>query len=397
VSCGKNNRSVIFEAVDASDVEIINIDVKNGIRCPLDSLFTNNVWFVRLETTNESLIGEVSKVLFADSLIFVVDAEQTKSIFIYDMRGKYISKIAKFGNGHGEYTMIHNVFIDSKNERLVIVDTPQRKMIYFSYRGDFITEESRRFASSNTVILPSGNNVYYCEPNNDFFNNGDNVLVVTNDKKEVIYTACREFHNNYFYYAVLQQLWNYDGQVFFYPNWQDTLFLITDTVAIAQYYINVLPDKMPQPQDIPNLSDVSFADDYLKKYPYFNGQFVEFRDYTLITLAMPRGNSSLHAFYSHRTKKTYIKNFDFYDYLYSFCRNYEMLFASRYKDNTVVVPFWPHNLPDKKFLYQDMPKLIKEFGFNNKTIQKQFLDSLYNNMEDDDNPILFFYEINPAL
>jgi len=50
----------------------------------------------------------------------------------------------------------------------------------------------------------------------------------------------------------------------------------------------------------------------------------------------------------------------------------------------------------KESLYQ-ADSIIKRFGFNNIPLSKSFLDSLYNGMREDDNPILFIYELNPNL
>jgi hypothetical protein len=67
LSCCKPNNP---NSTDTSVIEEIKIDAKEGIIYPLDSLFSGKVWFVKLETKNDNLIGEVSNIFFDDDLIF---------------------------------------------------------------------------------------------------------------------------------------------------------------------------------------------------------------------------------------------------------------------------------------------------------------------------------------
>jgi len=393
-SCKPGGKRV---SMNHSEIEDIKIDLKNGIIYPLDSLFSSSgqVDFVKLETTDDNLIGGVSDIFFDDSLIFVVDANKTKSIFMFDMTGKYLSKIANYGNGPGEYTTMYNVFLSKNKKEIVVIDTPQHKQIHYAYSGKFLAEE-RMPPSINCIFLESGNKAYYIGNNsNPPLNTSDNnnVLVVTNENNKIIYTACTEFENENFGLNEPKDFWKYDNEVFFYPNFQDTLFLITDTVAIAKYYIDILPHKMPHPGDINNITTDEFLEKYLNRYVHFGCEFVELKDVTYLELDgdVEYGYRIL---YSHKTKKTYLcSSGSEINSIYHFFTTP----IARYEDNTVVTSVFPYRLIEGKKHMYDVPKLIENFGFHMIETDKNYLDSLYHDLNEEDNPVLFFYELNTNL
>jgi len=84
----KKHRKNIFNVeniksfvLDASEIEEIDI-TNNSSTLIADSIFSTDVDFVRLENTSECIIGHIDNVLFADSLIIVVDKRITKAIYI---------------------------------------------------------------------------------------------------------------------------------------------------------------------------------------------------------------------------------------------------------------------------------------------------------------------------
>jgi hypothetical protein len=396
ITCSRKDNQYPVQSIDYSQIEEIRIDTKNGKYYRADSLFSDKVSFVKLETREDNLIGEISKIFFTDSLIIVVDVDKAKSVFMFDMQGRYLSKIACSGNGPGEYVSMHNVFLIQDKKQIAVYDVMQRKTMYYTYSGSFISEERQPFPAYNCEYMESGKRAYYIAElyHNPIFNNSDrDVLVVTDENNKFIYSACHEFHSENFYFWNSKDFWKYENDLYFYPDYQDTLFIINDTAAIAKYYINVVHEKMPHPSDIPNITNDIFFKNYLTKYPYFDGKFIELKDFTYLELS----GLSTPIIYSHKTKKTYFYNCDFINYLYYFLQTP----MSRYKDNTVVTPIWPYKITDanvKEMFYDFLPRLkIDHPTILCIEIEKSFLDSLYLDLNEEDNPVLFFYELNKNL
>jgi hypothetical protein len=397
IACQKQGSQQSIVSVNTENVEEIRIDIDKGPFYPLDSIFTANVKFVRLETTDDNLIGKVSNILISDSLIFVVDKEQTYSIFIFDKTGHYITKIANRGNGPGEYSRIYDVVLMPNEHQIAVISPYQWKTIFYSYSGNFVKEEKYVFPCISRGFLESGNKVYYHQDNIPEFNNGTNTVIVTDKNNKGIYNACFEYHSDYFYYSVKPDFSQFGNALYFYPDYQDTIYQITDTAAIAKYYLNVLKHKFSHPQDIENITNEIWEEEYLDKHPYFNGKYIEMKDYTYLVLLNSVAATQIQVIYSHKNKRTCLITHSFYNFLYQFYGMDTMLPITRIGDNGVVVPVWSHILLNYKQSLYDVPELIKDFSFNNIPVEQTFLDSLYLNMDEEDNPVLFFYEIKPDL
>jgi hypothetical protein len=89
-----------------------------------------------METKDECLIGRVNEVQVFDGYIYVLDALQAKSLFVFDMTGKFIRKIGRLGNGPGEYSSISDFTIDPLNKEIYILDN--NKLHKYKTDGNFV-------------------------------------------------------------------------------------------------------------------------------------------------------------------------------------------------------------------------------------------------------------------
>ena len=114
----------------------VHIDLNNDC-LPFDSLM-NKVNYVKLETTVDNLIGEISQLLFVDDKIIIVDAGQSKTITVYNEKGHYLYKIGAFGQGPMEYGALNHVAFTPGKEMLVITDLKSGRLKYYSIDGHYV-------------------------------------------------------------------------------------------------------------------------------------------------------------------------------------------------------------------------------------------------------------------
>jgi hypothetical protein len=208
----------------------------------------------------------------------------------------------------------------------------------------------------------------------------DNVLLVTDNKNNIIYGACHDFYSEKFKFIVQRPLRKFGEEVYYSPSWKDTIFLVTDTSVCAKYYINILWNGMPKINK--NITNEIF-DTYREKYLRFGGDYIELKDLTFMNITSPVGNPYI--IYSHKTKKTYLNLDEAYNPFYAFLNNYHSPVA-RYKDNAIVFDIQAYQvLASKKSFY------------DNRKPYKEALDIFYENINEDDNPILFLYYLNTNL
>jgi hypothetical protein len=108
-------------------VDVSKIKHKLVLNCKAD-----NVQFVALETNDESCIGHIDKILRANNHIYILDREITKSVYIFNDNGKFISKIRNIGKGPGEYIEPYDFIIDQDTGNILILDVDLGKVLLYN-------------------------------------------------------------------------------------------------------------------------------------------------------------------------------------------------------------------------------------------------------------------------
>lgn len=122
-----------------SDAKVIAFDLDNRTQAVDTSLFSS-AEVVFLQTTKESLIEDISKVIFGDSTIVIVDSRRNRVLF-FDYDGKFIRSFSKIGRGHGEYVQFVDAALDLRSGNLVLCADIPRQLMYYDLNGNFIKGE----------------------------------------------------------------------------------------------------------------------------------------------------------------------------------------------------------------------------------------------------------------
>ena len=94
---------------------------------------------ILLETDKSCLIGSVSKMRVYDNYILILDRLIAKSLFVFDKEGHFIRKIGNIGQGPGEFARPYDFTIDKENKTIYILDgSLQRINKYDITTGTFI-------------------------------------------------------------------------------------------------------------------------------------------------------------------------------------------------------------------------------------------------------------------
>jgi len=123
-----------------STEEYYNIEVKPNDKAIDIKQYIDSVFYVKLELSDESIIGHIDKIVCFENRIYIMD-KQTSSLFMFDMKGKYLSKICKIGNGPGEYTTLNYFDIDIENRQIVLIDLMTYWCIRYDLSGKYISRK----------------------------------------------------------------------------------------------------------------------------------------------------------------------------------------------------------------------------------------------------------------
>lgn len=102
------------------------------------------VEFIRLEETAESLLGTVNDVhLVGDKFVFMGGGLKG-DIFVFDNQGKLINKINRKGNGPGEYSWLVDLWVEG--DVIAIFDRLKKTVFKYSLTGEFVSESELNIA-----------------------------------------------------------------------------------------------------------------------------------------------------------------------------------------------------------------------------------------------------------
>jgi hypothetical protein len=139
-SCGTHNHDWkgTIEEVDGVTV------VKN----PDEPLYRNDVFVIEEELeisdrgSDENFIFNYINFLAVDNAenIYVADTRE-RHVNVFYSNGGFLGTIGRAGQGPGEFGRIRDIRINTHDE-LVVIDSSQRKMHFFSLGGDFLRSEN---------------------------------------------------------------------------------------------------------------------------------------------------------------------------------------------------------------------------------------------------------------
>lgn len=98
-----------------------------------------------------------------DNLIFLVDT-WSECISVFDLNGKFQNHIGRKGHAQGEYVSMFRVTLDSHQKRVCIIDVDSQKLLFYDYKGNFLSQEPRYFWYQNIAFLGSDKRVLLTLP-----------------------------------------------------------------------------------------------------------------------------------------------------------------------------------------------------------------------------------------
>lgn len=371
-SCKKNVANL---RLNVSDMETITFDLKDKTIENRDDIF-KNIKCISLETKDKFLIGQIDELFFIDSTIVVVDKDISKAVFLFDNNGKFKSRVSFNGRGNHEYLQLTHVFM--QNDTIAINDIIKREINFFDLNGKFLRTIQYEMPFNQVEWL--GDNRIACNiyqgKSKKFSHLDDYSFVIMNVESDVVpepvYAFGPDNSNPGMIMTRFKNLYSFDNHVYCSVNFENVIYELTKDSAVAKYKLELASG---------NLEDVTFktteeAMDYISNNPFFLGFYTELKDFSIFGISVPE-EGVLQFIYDHKTKEAHLIPFQSQNPLFSFLST--QLF--RYGENTVVAP-----VNSSRFV--SFKKMLEGQG-----IQCVFENEEIENLTDESNPLLFYYEI----
>lgn len=220
------------EVTTSGDVSTIHIQNIKPQEIKMSSV-VDTIEYVKLETNENCLIGNITKIIPMGDTILVADSELSRKIYLFDKNGKFIRQIAQRGEGPQEYERFSDVVYDKVNKRFFILDGAQNKMLIYDVNGTFVDYFTFEYNVKNIEYV--GNNIlamYFWSPNiNTLSKDGMSPTLGLYDvlKKELISLNVWKSSDinssaKMLCLNILQQ--NVNGGAYFYQDLCDTIYSI---------------------------------------------------------------------------------------------------------------------------------------------------------------------------
>lgn len=357
-------------AIGTDGIRTVHID-KSTPTLPLDSI-VRSARYIKLETDKQSLIGQPMQVLFADSLVIVVDKLFSPRAVAFDLDGNYRCTYGVFGKGPGEYSELSAVALTSDRRQLVIGDYAAARYHYYQLDGTFDhTDElfwrgcSFEFLTPDTIATTNFGNVYL---NGKGEQSGTLVISdIKSEKGTQLFPYL--FTNGTMPINPNGGIRKYSDTVYYIPSLTDTVYRVSPTRLEAMYSIDF--DGVTRPGYDATVQDYM---DFIDKHPNFNGNFIEANGYAAFGLAP---YSPYPLFYNKATGKSYRIDAPKQDGLCSFFRDGYVLSGTG--ANTLVTEMDAATILKK---VEDMPRPLTPE-----------IQELVDGLTENSNPVIFLYDI----
>jgi hypothetical protein len=225
-------------------IEITKGDIKETRK--VNEIF-DTLWKVPLESNLGNMISSINRIYIQDSILYILDLKQD-IIFIFNISGKYISKIDNKGKGPKQYINVDDIYINDDKE-LIICDIANRKLIHYSALGDFLFEEKNPINNESFYCmteLSNGNLFYYIgqkNSSNKLFK--DNNAVILNDKKLVPLFPNLQGELKIKARHMDSYICNTKKETFLHIPFHNELYEISENQIRIKYSINILNKNIP--------------------------------------------------------------------------------------------------------------------------------------------------------
>lgn len=128
---------------------------------------------VALETTDESLLGSIDKLIEFDGKFYILD-KMRKSVLVFDAGGKYLHRIGKMGDGPGEYSALSDFTLDETTGNLYLLTNPS-EIYAFDSNGSYLFKTKISNSMLWNIGYDKGN--FICSSNHLTYTSGDDAFL----------------------------------------------------------------------------------------------------------------------------------------------------------------------------------------------------------------------------
>jgi hypothetical protein len=241
-SCGDKNKTAKDLGQSAHKI-IVNPDMAL-CEVKVSDIFSN-IEYVKLENGKDQLIGSITQLIPYKDRFYILDENQTNSVFCFQKNGKFLFKIDRKGKGPEEYYHLSGISIDQEKGELLLYCSSSHKIIVCDLNGNFLYSKKLDFYATRFNYINNGYSAFFCDFGSNQkmqkYNTFPNLIITKTDKYDVCNESLR--FPNTVKTGAISMLGNCfssfnHGTVTLLCPYNDTLYHITNDKVERAYYFD---------------------------------------------------------------------------------------------------------------------------------------------------------------
>ena len=351
---------ILFSCQYPTNEKSIVVDINNTSPISPEILFSS-ARIIPLETTEESLIAEIDKILIHEEKIYILDSRQN-IVFVFNIDGHFLFKIDKKGRGPEEYNFLYDIAINPYNQSLELLD-PMGNFLAYDLNGRFIQKQRlpSELPAYHKFALLNRDSIVFCS---EF---DENILNIYSRKTNKV-IPCNLKHDRK-YSIGNTSLYTYKDSTYFSRFLFDQVYYLKNEklqIAYEWYFSGYDYDPLKTIPDY-NRNNIQEFKDVADNLPYTYSQHVQNKYYLYTRIQLAGYKHSINVFH----KKSTHENFVFEEFVGG------LKFVSEYmNDNITINTIYTSDIEN----YQNL-----------KILDAQSLKTI-NNYDKNLNPLLIEYK-----
>jgi len=232
---------LIFRCEDElNERRIINLDMNNHKLYEKCNINIESI--IKLEDNENSIIGQINRLELFFNRIYVFDRDYSKSLFVFNSEGEYISKTPS-GRGPGEMIDPSDFYLNRIDETIIIFDQRTFRLLTFDKDLNFISSKDLNTIAIRNFTYVGNDTVLVLARSQDLTKSGDparmpyyDYLIYTNNYTKVI-DRFRIIPENLATVSLSSPIC-FDNGIKFLSTYDDNIYTYDDGKIQSEYFVD---------------------------------------------------------------------------------------------------------------------------------------------------------------
>ncbi len=371
--------------------EFKTYDIREGIekndKIYLSSI-AEDIQYIPLETTRESIIGAIRDIHFKDNFVLIRDDQNR--LILFDTDGKFLRTIGKKGNGPDEYVNASAVRFSKSGNEIILLDRTYVRL-YDVNSGEAVKVAKIDFYPSAFEVYNNTTMAFYCCSSTFPFSGKYYHIFLMNDNLELIDSLYHKINFGDLNLAEMTRsfvsLYKKNNHLYFWDSFSDTIIYLDEKRNVQKgYAFSFEPYRMP----VSKRGNINFWMSREKNNYFYIDKITETDNYFFIN-GIFQNTYSRNILFNKRlnTSRNVIFNLDLQDWGF-------------HNDLDGSIPFWPKGVAGSNLLYDyaspfRLRELMGNAYFEHIPVKNQNkheeITAILNRSRMTDNPIIFLVKL----